>query len=148
MTRAKYNAETNSLQELAGDKPNSNDFYKLAIAPGFGSFFDHNAYAIAWAKYNRAVNECRLIPCDPSCREVFKDQCEYEEGKDYEVRLHYHAPDDKELMAFPLSVKSEDDLHYEYAGKLAHCLGITISGADWEAKALPELKRLFSLTKR
>lgn len=136
MTRATYNAD-NTITELPGmDKPEQ-------------YFFSHKfAYEDAMAYYNAHLATLRTIPCSPECRGLWAVGQKLEEGKDYEVRLHYHAPDDKELMAFPLSVKSEDDLHYEYAGKLAHCLGITISGADWEAKALPELKRLFSLTKR
>lgn len=107
MTRAKYIADTNELQELSSmEKP---DQY---------SFSHKFAYEDAMAAYNNHLASLRSIPCDPSCREVFKGNQEYEEGRDYEIKEvtvpadHWQDVPTKRLRAFPITVKTEDEFEW------------------------------------
>lgn len=147
---ATYIAEENCLQLLPTmEKPHHYNY------PA------HLTYAEAVVKYETHLATLRKIPCDPSCKGLWADGQKLVVGKDYGVHSICigngcyagidHPCGGCEKRAFPLvPVKSEDEfnLHYEYAGMLAHYLGITIDGKDLEEKAFPELKKVFSLTKR
>lgn len=139
MTRAKYIADTNELQELSSmEKP---DQY---------SFSHKFAYEDAMAAYNNHLASLRSIPCDPSCREVFKGNQEYEEGRDYEIKEvtvpadHWQDVPTKRLRAFPITVKTEDELWRE-------ALDTLVGAGHYAVRAnhvIEELKKHYTLIKK
>lgn len=107
---AKYIADTNSLQELSQIKQPIKRIGQFKV--GTREYYQN---VREWAKYNSHTATLRRIPCDLSCREVFKDNQVYQEGRDYEVReiKHVHRPSEMvsyQPTAFPITVKTEDEL--------------------------------------
>lgn len=139
---ARYNAKTNTFRELPGMEKPENP--AEILGKGADIYFFHASQRLR--EYNDHVAALRTIPCHESCKGVFKHDCDYEEGRDYKVYQY----EDRLTLAYPVQKDGEDEalIHYEYAGKLAYCLGITINGRDWEEKALPELKKHYTITPR
>lgn len=132
MTRATYNATDNTITEKPDldpppDKPIEKNYY--------GNVIRFHVDLYNWEKVMDAYNAnalkitavCRTIVCSPECRGLWAEGQNLEEGKDYEVRpvcVHtggfehadcVHPSCDKCAMtAFPIPVKSEDDLWYEF----------------------------------
>lgn len=129
MTRAKYIAETNSLQEVSQLPEPLLPYY-----PKFGG--NDTAYDVAMQMYHTAFQDynahlatLRLIPCDLSCREVFKDGEVYIEDAHYRLIEDYWRPKTEEeykeacmvarnelpakppkvLRVIPITVKTEDE---------------------------------------
>lgn len=136
MTRAKYIADTNELQELAPPEPTK-------------KFEDLKDYVTELKEYRDRQSTLRLIPCDNSCREVFKDNQEYEEGKDYKLYKDCAVPGGCvsdlacktcEVYSLPITVKTEDDLWDEV---------VNILNPDYyDTEKVDELKKHYTLIKK
>lgn len=110
-----YDTATNTLREQPGmEKP------EMPVGPVHLS--TAYAYERALAEYNAHVAPLRTIPCSPEYKGVFKEGEKYVEGKDYEVQsiCGFYKTDcgkrkhceDCRLVAFPIQVKSEDDIYW------------------------------------
>lgn len=147
---ATYNATDNTLKERPWKpEPRELDYYSTSVYTGEPSF-DDEGLAKAIAEYREHLDNLRTIPCSPECRGLWKPGQELEEGKDYELRMHYHAPDDRELTAFPLSVRSEQNEDELWKDVLAEAE----ASIDWQYQELAEeelitkLKSRYIITKR
>lgn len=95
MTRARYIAASNSLQELSRiSKPDLWDEPGI-MNPTFTEEQD---------EYNAHLDTLRTLSCSLQCKDVFVDKGEYEEGKEYEVKpveaSIYSAPGSKVKALF------------------------------------------------
>lgn len=121
---SRYNKTENTITELPGmEKPEPPKRIDM--------------YYDAMQKYNAHIASLRTIPCDPSCRELWTDKGEYEEGRHFEARYvcnktgAFYSPDCVEptcdnctLIAFPLSpAVQEDEKQFGYWQLCPKCDG-------------------------
>jgi hypothetical protein len=117
--KAIYDTSDNSLQEQSDRE---NPFPPPDYECYAGDIFEYNAalenYRRELKEYSAHIASLRKLPCSPEAG--FKDGQVYELDKDYEVVLHYYAPDDKELRAVPLDPLKGEDEDWEEAGRIIY----------------------------
>lgn len=101
-----------------------------------------NEQAAEIKEYDNHLASLKEIACDESCKEVWKDGQEVIDGKDFETRLFYHAPDDKELRAYLIKAESEDELW-------ADALGFLVNNPSLNYPSqIKELKKKYTISKK
>lgn len=142
MTTFIYSSSDNMLREkVSMEKPVLPDDDNWTVAASAEYHFEK------LPAYNAHISSLRTISCDESCRGVFKDKGEYEEGKDYKMVLHYHAPDEKELLAVPLSPAVQEDetkLWYEVKDLMLEAMEKNMPPEEWVSM----MKGLYHITKK
>lgn len=157
--KARYDLPTNTLEQLPSmEKPDIQEFVNPIWCPtGYCP-----AYHKEITEYNAHIASLQRIPCDPSCREIWADKGEYEEGKDFEIAgagdWKYCYQLKGNVFARPLSAPVEqDELWTEVAKDIAlmHSefwidrskLGFDKAYGNLHEK-MNKLKSKFSLTKK
>lgn len=114
---ARYNSSDNTLTEISQIekpvRPNQRDYDQVSLG-GLIYYADLKKYFLDSDKYNDHIASLRKLPCSPDCVGRFIHDCDYEAGKDYEIKT---AGDWKwctqlkgNVFAAPIvPVKSEDD---------------------------------------
>jgi hypothetical protein len=104
-----YTASTNTLKQKAErEMPVAGDDKYRMLDGTYGTFALHQ-YNEDLKAYNTHLASLKEIACEPRCKEVWKDGDTVVEGRHFETRLFYHAPDDKELRAYLIKAESEDE---------------------------------------
>lgn len=124
--KARYDKKLNQLIELPSmEKPVTGDD-KYKMLDGTYGTFAHHQFLLDENKYNAHLSSLRSLPCSDTCKDLWLDGQEVVEGVEYELRKWCKEPDlcaisccDCKEWAFPITVKSEDDLLKEAAHILA-----------------------------
>jgi hypothetical protein len=144
-----YHASTNTLKQVP-------TMEKPGIVPERYAPYSTEYYACVarWRQHENHLASLKEIPCEPGCKEVWKDGQEVEE-KDFEVRpvcIHAGSIDNVDclmnvscdscaFLAIPIKAEREDDPYGDV---------VTLVGTfSWDRQTvIAELKQKFTITKR
>jgi hypothetical protein len=119
MTTYTYTASTNTLKEVPTMERPVAPNPELYGGDSRALSQDVHDFMIEKEEYNAHLASLKEIPCEPACKEVWKDGDAVIEGKDFKLTFEacadhhllaemYHCQDCK-LIAYPIKAESEDE---------------------------------------
>lgn len=140
-----YHKQENVIREAAIIKEPKMDASKLPVDTA-----KHYSAMDKYEKYQNHIIALKTIPCHPSCKTLWEDGTEREEGRDYTLETDYIsdgniASNSNDItIVHPITQESEDELWHEVSDIVMK----NYNEKNYIYRMLVDLKSKFTINKK